>query len=143
MGASGPLIEEFFLGEPDLEGYFVSVPISAMAIQPDLPLATKRARYIEAHGYDLKPPVSGERLCYVAGSFSDVDEISVAATKRGLTRCVTEGEVREIKEAYEECELDDAWWVAWRCEQHIHVVIAVLRYLDERGDLPPKHHWGA
>lgn len=143
MGEWGPLVEEFFLGEINLEAFYTRWPFSAMAIQPDLCDATKRARYIEAHGYHLRPPVSGERECYVVDSFERLDEISIAATRRGLAECITEEEVEEIRVAYEDSELDDAWWIAWRCDQHVHVVIAVLRQLHTEGRLPPKDYWGA
>lgn len=136
------LVEEFFLGEPDLEAYYTSAPYSAMAIQPDIPSATKRARYIEAHGYHLKPPVDGERECYVVASFDELDEISLAATRRGLLRCVTSEEVDEVRDAYVESDLGDAWWVAWRCRQHVHQVIAILDHLYSLGHLPSKP-WGA
>lgn len=135
---SEPLVEEFYLGESNLEAYYTATPISAMAIQPSIPNETKRARYIEAHGYHIRPPRSGERLCFAVDSFSRLDEISIAATKRGLAECITDEEVEEIKAAYEESELPDAWWIAWRSEKHIHLVIAVLDWLNSLGQLPPK-----
>lgn len=142
LARSGPLVEEFFLGEPDLEAFYTSEPCSAMAIQPDMPDATKRARYVEAHGYDLKPPKSGERECYVVASFDKLDEISIAATRRGLPRCVTDDEIEEVRDAYVESDLGDAWWVAWRCRQHLHLVIAILGHLHSLGQLPSRP-WGA
>ena len=132
---SGPLVEEFYLGEPNLEAFYTSTPISAMALQPFLSHAAKRARCVEAHGYHRKPPISGERECYVAGSFEGLDEISIAATRRGIGDCVTEMEMEEIKTAYQESDIPDAWWIAWRCEQHVHLVIAVLRHLNSLGRL--------
>lgn len=142
LGEPAPLVEEFFLGEPDLEAYYTTQPYSAMAIQPDMPEATKRARYVEAHGYHLKPPSDGERECYVVSSFDHLDEISLAATRRGLERCVTEEEVEEVRDAYAESDLGDAWWVAWRCRQHVHLVVAILDHLHSLGQLPTKP-WGA
>lgn len=138
LGGSEPLVEEFYLGEPNLEAFYTTEPLSAMAIQPELSNATKRARYVEAWGYHRKPPKSGERQCYVAGSFDQLDEISISATLRGIEECVTESEIQDIKEAYAEDEFGDAWWISWRCEQHVHLVIAVLRYLESKNSLPPK-----
>lgn len=136
---SAPLVEEFYLGEINLEAYYVVFPVSAMAVQPVLSHETKRARYIEAHGYHLKPPTSGERQCYVVDSFEQLDNISVAATKRGLPACVTAEEIAEVKEAYEESEMADPWWIALHSGKHVHLVIAVLEYLDSLGELPSKH----
>lgn len=138
----GPLIEDFYLGESDLDAYYFSYPCSAMAIQFDASYETKRARELEAHGYDLKPPIDGERACFTVDSFDDIDEISVAATKRGLEGNITKFEVRDILEAYIEAEWDDAWWIGLQCRQHVHTVIAVLRYLKSKGELPSKFCWG-
>jgi len=132
---SGPLVEEFYLGEPNLEAFYTAEPISAMALQPFLSPAARRARCVEAHGYHRKPPISGERECYVADSFDGLDEISIAATRRGIKGTVTEAEMEEIRTAYRESEIPDAWWIAWRCEQHVHLVIAVLRHLHSLGKL--------
>lgn len=131
---SGPLVEEFYLGEPNLEAFYTSSPVSAMAVQPFLSPAAKRARSVEARGYHKKPPSSGERECYVADRFDALDEISIAATRRGLDY-VPEEVTAEIKTAYEESDIPDAWWIAWRCEQHVHLVVAVLRYLYSSGEI--------
>lgn len=138
MEESGPLVEEFYLGESNLEAFYVSDPCSAMAVQPAAPIPTKRARYIEAHGYHRKPPAAGQRQCYVVDSFDDLDDISIAATKRGLLDCITDGEIAEIRASYEEITIADPWWIALDTRQHVHVVIAVLDNLAERGDLPPR-----
>lgn len=138
MKASGPLVEEFYLGEINLEAFYVVWPCSAMAVQPVLSHATKRARYIEAYGYHLKPPASGERQCYAVDSIDRLDEISLAATRRGLPACITSEEITEIKEAFEESEMADPWWIALHSGAHIHTVIAVLDNLNERGELPPR-----
>lgn len=137
----GPRIEEFYLGEPDLEAYYTEYPCSAMAIQPSLPDATKRARELEAHGYHRRPPRDGRRACFALRSLSELDEVSIAATSRALPDHVSEGEIRTIRETYRATEYGDAYWVAFYTEIHLHVVIAVLRYLDSCGELPAHPSW--
>lgn len=143
MEAREPLVEEFFLGELNLEAVYFVWPCSAMAIQPDIPDAAKLARRAEAHGYHLKPPSTGERECYVVDSFDGLDEVSLAATKRGLLACITDEEIADIRAAYEESEKPDEWWISLQCQQHLHVVIAVLEYLEAIGELPSHPDWGA
>ncbi len=132
----GPRIEEFYLGEPDLEAYYTEYPCSAMAIQPSLSPATKRARELEAHGYHRRPPRDGRRACFALGSLSELDEISIAATARALPEHVSDEEIHAVCETYKATEHGDAYWIAFYTEVHLHVVIAILRHLDERGELP-------
>lgn len=131
----GPRIEEFYLGEPDLEAYYTEFPYSAMAIQPGLPNATKRCRALEAHGHYRKPPPGGRKACFVLRSFEELDEVSIRATERVVEDLVSDVEVAEIREAYRASEYGDAYWIAFYTEIHLHVVIAVLRWLEARGEL--------
>jgi hypothetical protein len=130
----GPRIEEFPLGEYDLEAYYTEHPIAAMAIQPRLPTATKRTRALEAHGYYRKPPIGGRRYCFVLDSFERLDEVSIGATRRVIDE-MAPGIVEEVKRSYEASELGDAFWIAWDCDEHPYTVIAALRNLEERGEL--------
>lgn len=138
----GPLIEDYYLGEKDLEAYYYQRPYPAMAMQFDLSEVTKRARELEAHGYYRKPPMAGDRACFAAGSLDTIDEISVMATKRGLEGNISKDEVDNIVDAYVASEFADPWWIGFECRQHVHTVVAVLRYLESRGELPPKFYWG-
>ena len=54
------------------------------------------AAEIEAHRYHLKPRLAGEREGSVVSSFDHLDEISIAASRRGVERCVTEEEDEEV-----------------------------------------------
>ena len=130
-----PRIEEFYLGEPNLEAYYTDTPCSAMAIQPDAPQAAKRARELEAYGYHRKPPLGGRRALFVDPQLDDLDEISIAATRRGVEMQATAGEMQEIKKSYRASEHGDALWIAFDTETHLHTVVAVLRILQERGEL--------
>ncbi len=130
----GPRIEEFYLGEPNLEAYYTEFPYSAMAIQPELPNATKRCRALEGHGYHRRPPPGGRRHCFVMDSFDALDEISIRATRRVIDELAPDA-VQCIKEAYRASELGDAFWIAWDCDEHPYTVIAALRNLEERGEL--------
>lgn len=132
----GPRIEEFYLGESDLEAYYTEYPYSAMAIQPSLSNATKRARELEAHGYHRKPPRDGRRACFALQSLNELDEVSIAATTRALPDHVSSEEIVTVREAYRASEYGDAYWIAFYAEIHLHVVIAVLRWLSARGELP-------
>lgn len=135
---TGPRIEEFFLGEPNLEAYYTEYPCSAMALQPDLPTATKRSRELEAHGYYVRPPRGGSRPCFALQHFDGIDEISVSATMRGVRQKATPEEVAAVKESYRASEFGDAWWIAWDCRMHPYMVMAILRHLSSRGELPPR-----
>lgn len=131
----GPRIEEFYLGEPDLEAYYTDTPCSAMALQPNMPNATKRARALEAHGYHRKPPPGGRKACFILRSFDALDEGSIRATRRVVDELAPEI-VERIREVYRAAEYGDAFWIAWACDEHPYTVIAALRNLNERGELP-------
>jgi hypothetical protein len=132
----GPRIEEFYLGEPNLEAYYTEFPLSAMAIQPRLPCATKKARALEAHGYHRRSPPGGRRCCFVLDSFDRLDETSIGATRRVIDELAPET-VEQIKESYRAAqEPKNAFWIAWDCDEHPYTVIAALRNLAERGELP-------
>jgi hypothetical protein len=130
----GPRIEEFYLGEPNLEAYYTEFPYSAMAVQPGLSYATKRARALEAHGYYQRPPLGGRKACFACQSFDTFDEGSVRATQLVVDELAPDI-VECVKDAYRASEYGDAFWIAWDCDEHPYTVIAALRNLEARGEL--------
>lgn len=129
----GPLIEEFFLGEPDLEAYYTEFPFSAMAIQPDLSNDTKRARELEAHGYYRRPPRSGRKLCFAPRDPYDFDATAINAV-RSVVDDLQPSWVEEVREATR-ISNDTRWIAAW-CELSPNVVVAIIENLKARGEMP-------
>lgn len=138
-------IEERDIGGWPAEGYYTTFPDTApalMAIQPGLSAETKRARAYEAHGYHFKPPRGGRRFCLALSCLSWVDDKSITATRAVIDDLAPEL-VSEVKESYLASEYGDAYWIAFDVREHVHVVLAILRNLEERGELPPRSDWGA
>lgn len=125
------------LGSGQAEAYFTADPAPALiAIHDHLPPGTKRARAIEGHGYYRRPPKSKRRVCLLHTSLDSVDEISVSATRAVIEEHVSREEVEAIKQSYLASEVGDAYWVAFDCELHVNIVLAVLRNLYSEGELP-------
>lgn len=49
---------------------------------------------------------------------------------------VLPSEIEDIKRSYLASEFGDAWWIAWDLQLHPYIVLAVLRNLAEKGELP-------
>lgn len=129
----GPLIEEFYLGEPDLEAYYTEFPVSAMAIQPDLQNTTREARELEAHGYYRRPPRSGRKFCFAPRHAYDFDDVAIGAL-RSVVDDLQPSWVEEVREATR-ISNDTRWIAAW-CELSPNVVVAIIENLKARGELP-------
>lgn len=133
----GLVIEERELGGNYVEGYFTAYPRAAyMAIQRGVRPETKRCRSIEAHGYYRRPPRSLRKVCYLPPNPDAVDEQAIRAMRPVVEDHLSTHEVSEVKRSLRGSYLGDAWWVAWDCDLHPYVVIALLRNLDARGELP-------
>lgn len=131
------VIEERELGGNYVEGYFTADPRPAyMAIQRGLRPETQRARCIEAHGYYRRPPRSKRKVCYLSPHPDTVDEQAVQAMQHVVEDHLTEHEKRGVVRSWAAAEFGDAWWIAWDCDLHPYVVLAYLRNLSERGQLP-------
>lgn len=128
-------IEDRDLGGGDLEAYGVFKPERAiMAVRPDLPSTRKRARVLEGYGCWIKPPIGGRRICYTARSVEDLDPVSV----RAIRRTVDQMEPDWVRAVKEECRVsNDLEEIADRCDLDIQAVAAIIRNLQERGELPP------
>lgn len=96
---------------------------------------TKRCRRIEGHGYYLKPPRNLRKICYVPPKPDCVDEQAIGAIRRVLGEHISAEEMEAVKYSYRASDTGDAWWIAWDCEMHPYVVIAILRHLLELGEL--------
>ena len=130
-------ITEVNLGSDEAESLYTRhVEPPLVAIQPNLPAATRRARELEGHGHDRRLPKGGRRVSYALASLDALDEGAIRATERVVEDLVSEAEITEIHEAYRASEYGDAYWIAFYTEIHLHVVIAVLRWLQRRGELP-------
>lgn len=140
-----PVIEHRELGAGWIEGLFLINEVSAyLALQVGIPEATIRARIIEAHGYCLRPPKSGEKVICMDGRLYSVDDNAIRAMKRVIFDFVTEREMHAIVGAYLVEENGDAYRAAeiyLDNEVHPYVVIAVLDTLRDEGRLPLHPSW--
>lgn len=131
------VIEERDLGGDYVEAYFTADPAPAyMAIESSVRPETKRCRSIEAHGYYRRPPRSLRKICYLPPRPDVVDEGAIRAMRPVVEDHISVTELREVAASYRAAYMRDAWWIAWDCDLHPYVVIAVLRNLAERGELP-------
>ncbi len=67
-----------------LEGYYTrDFQPSVLAVQEDLSPEARRARELEARGYEKMPQAFkwGEKFCYAAGSVREVDPDAVKALR--------------------------------------------------------------
>lgn len=130
------VIEERDLGGHYVEAYFTADPQPAyMAIQHDVLPMTKRCRAIEGHGYYRRPPRSLRKVCYLPPSPYAIDEQAIEAMRPIIEEHITAAELNDVKYSYRASESGDAWWIAWDCELHPYVVIAILRNLLAQGEL--------
>jgi hypothetical protein len=133
----GLVIEERELGGDYVEGYFTADPKPAyMAIQRGVRPETRRCRSIEAHGYYRRPPRSLRKICYLPPRPDSIDEDAIRAMRPVVEEHISVAELRELKRSYRASYMQDAWWIAWDCGLHPYIVIALLRNLAERGELP-------
>jgi hypothetical protein len=129
-------IVERDLGDIYVEGYYTEIPKPALlALQPDLPKTTKQARIIEAHGYLRRGPAGRTRIMCCADSLSEVDEAAIAAMRLVVEDFLDHDVIERVRAIYNDHEDQDTYWLAWDCELHLHTVIAVVRNLQQRGEI--------
>lgn len=104
-----------------------------MAIQTGLPHASERAREIEGHGYDRRPPRAGRKFCLAAYSEEHVDWGTVRALRPVIEGMEPEWVV-SVKDA---CRIsgNERVIAAW-CELPLQAVVAILLNLEAQGELP-------
>ncbi len=74
-------------------------------------------------------------MIFMQQSLDAVDEQAIRAMQRVVDDFVSAGEVDQIKKSYQAADLKDAYWIAWDCQLHPYVAIAVLRNLEKRREL--------
>ena len=133
------------LGGGWVEGFFYIDEVAAyLALQTGIPESTIRARIIEAHGYCLRPPKSGEKIICMDGNLYSVDDLALRAMRRVIFDFVSTREVDAIVGAYLMEENGDAYRAAaiyLDNDVHPYVVIAVLTQLRDEGRLPTHPSW--
>lgn len=131
--ASSPVIEEYYLGPGRAESFFFSEgELCAMAIQPDLPDASRRAREIQAWGMWARPPIGGKRLSVWPRSLAELDPVAVAAQRRFVEAMQPEWveRVRDEWRTYRD-EVEVVYW----SELPPETVRAILTLLHECGEI--------
>lgn len=130
-------IESRELGDGYVEAYFTNDPSAAlMVIQEGLPEETRRAREIEAHGYCVKPPPTGKKVCLAVTSLEALDQEAIDAMALVVGKHLSHYEMERVKAAWSSAESRDALWMAFECKMHVHTVLAAIRYLSAQGALP-------
>ena len=82
-------VVEWGFGNERLEGYIArDFEPSVLAVREDLGHEARRARELEAIGYDERPPSFkwDEKFCYVAASVLEVDPDAVRALRPTIER---------------------------------------------------------
>lgn len=103
-----------------------------MAVQPDLPACSKRAREIQAWGMWARPPVGGQRLSLWPTCLEDLDPVAVRAQQRFVESMEPEW-VERVKREWEMYQ-DEVEVVYWS-ELPAETVHAILRILFDRGEI--------
>lgn len=118
-----------------LEGYYArDFEPSVLAVQEDLRPEARRARELEALGYEERPLSFkwGEKFCYAAGSLLEVDPDAV----RTLRPSIEQDEPEWVERVREK------WQGYWNVESTAHwsgaplqATLAILPNLRDRGEL--------
>ena len=119
-----------------LEGYIArDFEPSVLAVQEDLSREARRARELEAQGYD-EMPISfkwDEKFCYVAANVLEVDPDAVRALRPTIERDEP-GWVESVKRqwpAYRPNIESTAYWAG----VPLQATLAILFNMKERGEL--------
>jgi len=132
---TGLRVVEWEFRNKGLEGYFARNPeMAVLAVQEDLRPEARRAREMEAEGYEERPSAFKwrEKACYAAANVMEVDMDAVRALKPRIEREEPEW-VARVKKEWE--AFRDVESVAFWAEVPIQAVVAILLNLDERGEL--------
>lgn len=136
-------IDEFPFRNPLLDGAFIdgewrsNGKPSVMVLRPDLPPHARRAREIEAHGHDKKPPITGRKFCYVCPSIEDLDYMSVSAVRRVVDHMAPEWveAVSDATRLFNRADMIQGW-LEGIFDIELQVIEAILLNLEARGELP-------
>lgn len=119
-----------------LEGYIArDFEPSVLAVQEDLRPEAKRARELEARGYDERPLAFkwDEKFCYVASNVLEVDPDAVRALRPSIEQDEP-GWVESVKcqwPAYRPNIESTAYWAG----VPLQATVAILFNMKERGEL--------
>ena len=118
-----------------MEGYFArDFEVAVLAVQEDLRPEARRAREMEAEGYDERPSAFKwrQKACYTAANVLEVDPDAVRALRPRIEREQPDW-VERVKDEWE--SFRDVESVAFWAEVPIQAVVAILLNLEERGQL--------
>ena len=134
MGRSmGLQIKNRDLGGHPVEAFYTEFADEpTMAVQAGLSHTRRRARELEGHGYYLKPPLWGRKLCFAASVEEHVDY----GTVRALQRVVEDMEPSWVSAVKDACRIaNDPRVIAAWCELPLQIVVAALARLEACGEL--------
>lgn len=118
-----------------LEGYVArDLDPSVLAVREDLSREARRARELEARGYEERPLAFkwDDKLLYAAGSLPEVDLDAVRALRPSIEQDEP-GWVESVKREWEEC-----WSVEYAADRSgvpIQAALAILLNLRDREEL--------
>ena len=118
-----------------LEGYYAHDREPAvLAVQEGLSGEARRARELEARGYEERPLSFkwGEKFCYAAGSLLELDPDTVRALRPTIEQDEPEW-VERVKDEWE--SFRDVESTAFWAEVPLQATVAILLNLHERGEL--------
>ncbi|MDP8944229.1 MAG: hypothetical protein M3N16_08945 [Actinomycetota bacterium] len=119
-----------------LEGYIArDFEPSVLAVQEDLSVEARRARELEARGYEERPLAFkwDEKFCFVAANVLEVDPDAVRALRPSIERDEP-GWVESVKHqwpAYRPNIESTAYWAG----VPLQATVAILFNMKERGEL--------
>jgi hypothetical protein len=128
-------VVEWRLRNKGLEGYYTrDFQPSVLVVQEDLRPEARRARELEARGYEKMPHAFkwGEKFCYAAGSLREVDPDAVKALRASIEQDEPEW-VRRVKKEWR------GYWnvesIAYWSGVPLQATLAILLNLRDRGEL--------
>lgn len=134
-----PEISEYDLGEGRVQAFaYHDGQTVHMAVQPYLSSSARRSREIEAHGYDIRPPRTGQKFCLWPTSVEDIDYVSVKAQQRRIEDLEPEW-IERVRRQWETFR-DFTSTVFWT-ELEPETVMAILLLLRKRGEVAADGEW--
>lgn len=132
------IVRELDLGRGGrVQGYYYGRDgLAALAVRPELSEDAKEARRIEALEYEARPAslAGGEKFLLYPRCYAEVDRTAVRAHRKRVERIRPEWveRVRREWETYRDVESTIYW-----SELEPEPVVAILKNLWERGEIPP------
>ncbi len=134
-----PTVRDFDLGPGRAQAFaYDDGETVHMAVQPHLSETAKRAREIEVQYYEAHPLKSKQKWCLWPCSIEDIDEVSVRAQQRFVENMEPLW-VEHVKELW--LFYRDFTSVVFWSELEPETVLAILRLLIGRNEIPPDGDW--